>query len=112
MRITHLNLLSGAGCGVVSVILATVLDRLYETVKPDPLSSLKLSPTQIRITDLESAVPLITRNIDRNCRLPSPGHETSEETHVSSVETTAYALDWEDEELPTIVTSNPPDIIM
>lgn len=97
----------GAGCGIVSIILATVLESLFVV---DSFSLPK--PTQIHITDLPSAIPLITRNIDSNRHPRSQNSETSEEIHVSSVETTAYALDWEDEELPLIVTSNPPDIIM
>jgi hypothetical protein len=89
------------------VTVATLLSRLHAQTASTAVRPVK--PTQIHATDLDSAIPLIRRNIEANCCLPSAGSETSEKP---SVETIAYTLDWEDEDLPSNVVSSPPDVIL
>lgn len=58
-----------------------------------------------------SAMELIRRNIEDNVHLYSGGNSPSSGELVS-IHLTAGILDWEEDELPGEVISNPPDLIM
>ncbi|PVG04887.1 hypothetical protein CPB86DRAFT_809881 [Serendipita vermifera] len=122
----------GTGCGFCSIILGALLSRASipgPTPQIDNFDDAESQGpvTRIHATDLESAVPLIERNIASNLHLwrsrgqgqgdpkglESGAAETQQPQLPSrTVQVSAGVLDWEDGQLPQEVQNAPPDVIM
>lgn len=132
--------LLGTGCGFSSIVLGALLSRAASTGPALQIDNGRVAVARLHATDLESAVPLIERNIRSNIHLfcdrvqsgPNPDQfraagtddaegaglelESSSTTqpHLKprSIQISAGVLDWEDDRLPQEVQDAPPNVIM
>jgi hypothetical protein len=132
--------LLGTGCGFSSIVLGALLSRASSTGPASQIDNGRVAVTRLHATDLESAVPLIERNITSNIHLfrdrvqsgPNPdqfraagtndvkgdglelesGSTTQPQPQSRSIHISAGVLDWEDDQLPQEVQDAPPNVIM
>lgn len=106
---------AGTGSGIVSVVLSTLLKPVDHPPCQghhdlDLRPKLDASTTRIHATDLPSALPLIGRNMQMNCH-PDKSPE-KDDGPPFRLKTTAGILDWEEDDLPHDVISQPWEVIM